>query len=147
MNLDGYVSMYRYSGSIAPDPAASAGVGMDITPRVPKNRQLITGYGDGGFKINGQFFAGSLIVFPDKTIPLTGSGITLASLQPIMDDGIIELVLIGTGKRMQAVDPDIRPALKARNIASDIMDTGAACRTYNVLMSEERRVAAILLAV
>lgn len=120
---------------------------MDITPRVPKNRQLITGYGDGGFKINGEYIRGSLIIFSEKTIPLGAETITLASLQPILDDGAVELLLIGTGKAMQPIDPAIRAALKAKNIASDVMDTGATCRTYNVLVTEERRVAALVVAI
>lgn len=121
---------------------------MDITPRVPKNRQLITGYGNGGFKINGKFIPGSLIIFPEKTLPLAidANAISLSSLQPVLDEGEVELLLIGTGKVMQPIDPAIRTALKAKNIASDVMDTGAACRTYNVLMSEERKVAAVLIS-
>lgn len=118
---------------------------MDITPRVPKNRQLITGYGGGGFKINGEFVEGSLIIFPEKTVAITG--ITLAALQPVLDDVEVELLLIGTGKTMQPLDPAIRAALKAKNIACDPMDTGAACRTYNVLASEERRVAVAIIAI
>ncbi len=59
----------------------------------------------------------------------------------------IDLLLIGCGVRVEQVPLDIRDALKAKAIFADGMDTGAACRTYNVLMTEERRVAAALIAI
>ena len=123
---------------------------MDITPQLSKGKQMITGYGVGGFKINGEFVAGSQIIFPDRVLALnaqTMAQITLGILQPILDVHPVEILLIGTGKTMQPIDPVLRAALKAQRIACDSMDTGAACRTYNVLMSEERKVAAALIAV
>ena len=124
---------------------------MDITPLVPKGRQIITGYGDGGFKINQVFVGGSLLVFPERSIAWDvkdAASLTPKHFQEIMDSlPPVELVLLGTGKSMQMADSAIKTALKARGIALDVMDTGAACRTYNVLMSEERRVAAALIAV
>jgi uncharacterized protein len=56
-------------------------------------------------------------------------------------------LLIGCGARMAFVPRALRDALKAGGIACDGMDTGAACRTYNVLLAEDRRVAAALIAV
>lgn len=124
---------------------------MDITPLVPKGKQVLTGYGAGGFKINNEFISGSILLFPlsclnwDVTV---ASHITAFSLQPVLEAaGEVELLLIGTGFAMSLVDSALRPLLKSKGIALDIMDTGAACRTYNVLLAEERRVAAALIAV
>ena len=56
----------------------------------------------------------------------------------------IDVVLLGTGKIMQILNPALRRELKAVGLSVEAMDTGAACRTYNVLMAEGRRVAAAL---
>ena len=124
---------------------------MDITPLLGKSKMSITGYGDGGFKINNEFMQGSLLVFPERTIPwhiTNTASLSTTDLQDIIDSlPPVELVLIGTGPSMVFIDPEIKATLKAKKIAVDVMDTGAACRTYNVLLSEERRVAAALIAV
>ena len=57
----------------------------------------------------------------------------------------IELLLIGCGARFAMVGPDVRRALKKEQISIESMDTGAACRTYNVLLGEDRRVGAALI--
>jgi len=59
----------------------------------------------------------------------------------------VEVLLVGCGSAMALIDPDLRDAARARGVALEPMDTGAACRTYNVLMAEDRRVAAALIAV
>ncbi len=124
---------------------------MDITPLLGKTKLSITGYGDGGFKINGEFISGSLLVFPERTVswPMkSADALTPKDFQSIMESlPPVELVLLGTGRSMAMVNPAIKQVLKAKGIALDVMDTGAACRTYNVLLSEERRVAAALIAV
>ena len=58
----------------------------------------------------------------------------------------VELLLVGTGNVL-AINPALRSALKGRGIAVEFMDSGAACRTYNVLLGEERRVATALVAI
>jgi uncharacterized protein len=123
---------------------------MDITPLVPKSRQVITGYGNGGFKLNHQFTQGSLLLFPEHSQPWNVTDInklTLEDLAPVLNAQGVELLLIGTGASMIPFAPAIRQAFRVKSIAVDVMDTGAACRTYNVLLAEERRVAAALIAV
>jgi uncharacterized protein len=124
---------------------------MDITPAVPQGRQTVSGYGNGGFKLNNVFVEGSLLVFPDKSLKWDITAIdqlTLAALEPVFQaDPKVEILLIGAGKHIAFVDAAIRQELRAQGIAIDVLDTGAACRTYNVLMSEERRVAAALIAI
>jgi uncharacterized protein len=123
----------------------------DITPQLPSGRQVIQGYGEGGFRIAGQRHAGSVLVFPERTLPwpvTAVSSITLQSLQPVLaPDAGIRVLLIGCGARMTTLDPALRQELRAAGIGVETMDTGAACRTFNVLLAEARAAAAALIAV
>lgn len=122
---------------------------MDITPVVPKGKQVITGYGDGKFRVSGEEYASSILVFPDRSVvwPITPP-ITLEKLHVVLEEeGEIDLLLIGCGKKPDILPVGIKGALKEAGIALEVMDTGAACRTYNVLVSEGRRVAAALIVV
>jgi uncharacterized protein len=124
---------------------------VDVTPRVPGGRQLINAYGDGGFRIAGVAFKGSVLVATERTLawPVASmAGLTLDSLLPLLEAGAaIEILLIGCGASIGFIPKSLRDALRARHIAVDGMNTGAACRTYNVLLAEDRRVAAALIAV
>lgn len=124
---------------------------MEITPLIPEGRQIIESYGDGRFRVSGVPLEGSLMVLPTATFPWSAAdvaGITLDSLGPLLSsDPPLEILLVGTGKRLVPLHPMLKAQLRGRGIGADPMDTGAACRTYNVLMAEGRRVAAALLAV
>ena len=126
---------------------------MDVTPLIPQGKQIIDAYGEGGFRVSGRRIEGSVIVFPDKVANWTVGEIgalSLSSLEAIGAAGragTVELLLIGTGPRMTRIDGGVRQALRADGVVIEAMDTGAACRTYNVLMAEGRRVAAALIAV
>lgn len=127
---------------------------MDITPLVPAGRQILQGYGDGGFRISGVRHDGSVLLFPTRTLswPVAASADLAGAEAGLLDavaasDTPVELLLIGTGKTMEMVPASLRRALRERGVAVDAMDTGAACRTYNVLLSEDRRIAAALIAV
>lgn len=123
---------------------------MDITPHIGEGRQVITNYGSGQFKIGGQVYTTSVLVFPNKTIPWNitkNVAITLESLAPIIQAGGVELLVIGCGKSQSLLPPKIKNALKEAGIGLEVMDTGAACRTFNILLGEGRRVAAALIAV
>jgi len=113
--------------------------------------RVIEAYGAGGFRVDGEGFRGSVIVLPEGVVAWDASEITtvtLDSLQPVIAAAReIEILLIGCGARFALVAPELRGALQAQGIAVDSMDTGAACRTYNVLRAEGRRVAAALIAV
>jgi len=123
----------------------------DITPPLPAGRQVIRRYGEGGFEIAGVRHEGSVLVMADRTLPWPLSRpeeIDIESLGPCMAaDADVTVLLIGTGTQLVPVEPDLRAALRARGIGVEAMDTGAACRTFNVLLSEERAVAAALIAV
>lgn len=123
----------------------------DITPAVPLGRQLIQGYGAGAFRIGGEEHSGSVIVCPDRTFAWSAASyedISVPSLGELLAaDAGVEVLLIGCGARMGMPRQDIREALKEYSIVPEWMDTGAACRTFNVLLSEDRAVAAALIAV
>lgn len=122
----------------------------DIGPAVAKDRRLIQGYGAGLFRISGEVHEGSILLFPDRVLawPVADdSALTLESLGPVFEaEPSVELMLLGCGPRIVPVPAEIRAALKTAGIGVEPMDTGAACRTYNVLMAEDRRVAAALIA-
>jgi len=115
----------------------------DITPVIPAGRKLITAYGDGGFRISGEAFAGPVLVFPEKVLPWDAS-LAADSLAPVVD-AKIEILLIGCGPSMAFIEPELRATLRQAGVVIDAMDTGAAARTYNVLVGEERRVLAAIL--
>ncbi len=123
---------------------------MDVTPQIPQGRQVIERYGDGGFRISGQRFEGSVLVFPDRVLPWAPTSfeeVDRASLDAILAASGVELLLLGCGSGIRPVPGELRRELRTAGMVVEPMDTGAACRTYNVLLSEERRVAAALIAV
>ena len=122
---------------------------MELTPQDDPSalggRQLIERYSAGGFRVSGVIYAGPVLVFPERTILWENAAATVEALAPVIAEGGIELVILGLGRRGAPAAPVLRAALKARGIGVEAMDTGAACRTYNVLLGEDRRVAAALL--
>ena len=121
---------------------------MELTPLVPAGRQVIERYGESGFRIAGLIYRGSVLVFPDRTLPWSASGaseVTSESLAPVIEHGCVQILLLGLGRVMGAVPHTLRKTLHGAGIVLEPMDTGAACRTYNVLVAEDRRVAAALL--
>jgi uncharacterized protein len=109
----------------------------------------IESYGKGGFTIRGTLYAHAVHVSAHSVLPWHAQDVadwdsrTLSRLPTAAPPP--ELVLIGTGATHQFVAPEVKHALKPYGIAVETMDTGAACRSYNILLSEGRRVAAILL--
>lgn len=124
---------------------------MDVTPLIPEGRQVIETYGDGGFRVSGTRWTGSVLVMPQRTLawpPQAFTAVTLESLEPLLQAAEdIQVLLLGCGKGAQLPSKEFRAALRDRGIVVEPMDTGAAARTYNVLMAEDRAVAAALIAV
>jgi uncharacterized protein len=124
---------------------------MDLLPRIPTDRQVINAYGDGGFRISGKHWTESVLVFPGQTLSWgieDITRITMASLEPAFGmEPAAELLLIGCGPSMVFIDKALRAGIRARGLVIEALDTGAACRTYNLLMGEGRRVAAALIPV
>ena len=119
---------------------------MELLLQQATNRQRIEGYGAGNFTINGIRHEGSLLVLPESVLSWDGELSADSILNVLPPDAQVEVLIIGTGASLRLLSPDFRSAMKQRAIAADAMDTGAACRTFNVLASEERRVAVALLA-
>ncbi len=125
--------------------------GLDITPPLPRDSQLIQAYGDGGFRISSEAHTGSVLVFPLRTVawPVTAPDhITLASLAEVTAGaGPGQILVVGCGPRSLPPPPGLADALRGAGIALEWMDTGAACRTYNVLLIDGRAVSAALIAI
>ena len=124
---------------------------MDITPAIPENRLMVDSYGPGRFKIRGTVHAGSILLFPGQVEPWSVSSVsdlTLDSLAAVQaQEPPVEVLLLGTGASMQLIPSALRAEIRAAGLIMDIMDTGAACRTFNISMTEGRRAAAALIAV
>jgi uncharacterized protein len=118
---------------------------MELTPLVQPGRQVIERYGPAGFRVSGTIYLGPILVFADRTAGWEAAAMTAEGLAPVIEHGGVELLLLGLGRRMVPVAAALRASLKAKGIAIETMDTGAACRTYNLLLAEDRRVAAALL--
>ncbi|HYB09488.1 MAG TPA: Mth938-like domain-containing protein [Alphaproteobacteria bacterium] len=122
----------------------------DLTPQIPAGRQLIEGYGEGQFHVGGVLHKGSIIVLALRTLPwpvATVAEVTLESLDPVTSaEPKVEILLIGCGRQPAPIKSPLKYSLKNLGVSVELMDTGAACRTYNVLLSEERHVAAALIA-
>jgi uncharacterized protein len=121
---------------------------MDLTPLAAAGRQVIERYGASGFRVSGVIYHRSVLVFPDRTVPwdaASTSDVTLDTLAPVIGHGGVEILLLGLGRSACPVPAALRTALRTVRIALEPMDTGAACRTYNFLVAEDRRVAAALI--
>lgn len=111
----------------------------------------IDAYGNGGFRFAAMSHRGSLLCLPsgmhawDVT---AAKDVTLSSLRLVLDAADrIDVLLIGLGGDIAAIDPGLRTALRERHIIVEAVGTGGAVRTYNILLAEQRAVAAALIAV
>jgi uncharacterized protein len=124
---------------------------VDITPLVSEGRKLVTSYGDGLFRFGEESVQGSVLLFPEKVLswPHTSlETIDLGAFDAFLESASeIDILLFGMGERMKPVRSEIRAGLRQHGIVVEPMDTGAACRTFNVLLAEGRRVAAAMIAV
>lgn len=114
-------------------------------------RHLIDAYGNGGFRFADMSHRGSILVLPSgiRAWDVTeAGGIDRNALRPVLAEaGAVELLLIGTGLDIAPFPDTLRRWLKEAGVGLDVMQTGAAARTYNILMAENRKVAAALIAV
>ncbi|MBS7703944.1 Mth938-like domain-containing protein [Chelatococcus asaccharovorans] len=114
-------------------------------------RYKLDAYGNGGFRFAEMSHRGSILTLPsgikawDVTDP---DQLTASHFAPVIAEAAdIEILLIGTGLDMVPLSPAIRDALSTAGMKTEVMQTGAAARTYNVLLAEDRHVAAALIAV
>ena len=111
-------------------------------------KNAITGYGTGYVLVNQARHERSIVVTPDQIVTdwpaSTFADLTAEHLAALLPLGA-EVILIGTGPRQAFPRPEILAPLIRARVGYEVMDVHAACRTYNILVSEERKVAAALL--
>lgn len=124
---------------------------MKLHSPAPTALNTFTGYGDGFVMVNGQRIEGkggaNLIVMPERLQPWSAASfeaLTEADFDVFLELAP-EILLLGTGPRQRFPHPRLLRALSEKRVGVEAMDLQAACRTYNILMAEERRVAAALL--
>ncbi len=125
---------------------------MELTQQPPAGGlQLVQSYGEGGFRVLGRRYEGSILVLPDRIESWTAkhfADLSLPSLAPIIAaEPPVELLIIGCGSTFAPAPLTLREVLKSKGVSVETMDTGAACRTYNVLAGEGRRAAAALVGI
>ena len=120
---------------------------MKLHASGPSSLNTFTGYGAGFVLVNNVRYEANLIVMPEHVLPWSAAGFAdlheedfseLAAMRP-------EVVLLGTGESLRFPHPRLTRIFAGARIGVEVMDIQAACRTYNILMSEERKVAAALL--
>lgn len=114
-------------------------------------RYPIDSYGNGGFRFAGMSHRGSILALPSGIRawePRVPGDLTAAAFDPVLQEaGEIRTLLIGTGRDVVFLPEALRWHLRDARIGIDVMQTGAAARTYNIMVGENRPVAAALLAV
>lgn len=125
--------------------------GTIVRPAHYPDRAPIDAYGNGGFKFANMAHHGGLLCLPSGIhgwAPTDLAGCDATAFQPVFDEAdAIEILLFGTGRDLMPIDDDLRARFRAHAIMADPMGTGAAVRTYNVLLAEGRAVAAAFLPV
>jgi uncharacterized protein len=121
---------------------------MKLQLENPAGTNLVRSYGAGQVRIGETSLTASVIVTAGAIIspwrPQSVQDLAAADLEPLL--GLApEVVLLGTGARQQFPDPQLLRILYEQRIGVEVMDTSAACRTYNVLVTEGRNVAAALI--
>lgn len=117
-----------------------------------RDAPLIDAYGDGGFRLSGEWHAGSVLILADQARPWPVAAfaeLSVEALEPVFAAGRaeVEFLLLGVGARNAQPPRAIREALLAAGMGLEFMDTPSAAKLYNVLTSEGRRLAAGLIAV
>ncbi|MBW3098132.1 Mth938-like domain-containing protein [Pseudohoeflea coraliihabitans] len=125
--------------------------GLEIREAHFPGRSPIDAYGNGGFRFAEMSHRGSILCLPSGIYgwPVEAvSDLSVESLAKVMAErSEVEFLLVGTGTEIVPLPDDLRQALRAARISADPMSTGAAVRTFNVMLAESRPVAAALIAV
>jgi uncharacterized protein len=125
--------------------------GIEIREAHFPGRAPIDAYGNGGFRFADMSHRGSILCLPSGIhgwVPADEERLVPADFEAVVAEGEgIEILLVGTGMDLKPLPAAIRTALREKGISADPMSTGAAVRTYNVLLAEDRAVAAALIAV
>ena len=121
---------------------------MDITPLMRPEQKIIQSYGTGFFRVNGIILKHSILISDETVTQWEGAADPLhISDQILALKDHVDMLLIGMGNNFTVLPPSKRAQFMGLGMTVDIMDTASACRTYNVLTAEGRRVAAALIAI
>jgi uncharacterized protein len=121
---------------------------MKLHASINKQYQTVTGYDDSGVEINAKRFDFSLLLMPEvapRPWPVATFDALTADHFALIEQDVPDVVIIGTGARQRFVHPRLIAGLAARRIGVECMDSKAACRTYNILMGEGRKVTLALI--
>ena len=122
---------------------------MNPPPARFPGRAPIEAYGNGGFRFAGMSHRGSILCLPsgisawEPAYPLDASSLAPA----LAEKEALGLLILGTGRLPELPASDLRRTFAEAGVSLEAMDTGAACRTYNVLLAEGRAVGAALIAI
>lgn len=117
---------------------------MRLNEVVYTDAKPVDGYGPGFFRIGGEVYKGALVVLPTGIAPWGGMGDPQTLIDAIGD---IDVVFVGTGADIAHIPADLRATLEDAGLGVEAMSSPTACRTYNVVLSEGRRVGLALLPV
>ena len=124
---------------------------LDLSPVDFEGRNIIQSYGNGKFQISDKEYDHSVLVFPNQIIPwspIDTNNLIVDDFKKVLTvEPIVELLLLGCGQTTWFLPLPLRDELKEIGLVLEPMDTGAACRTFNVLLGEDRRIAAALMLV
>ena len=120
---------------------------MKIERDTPDGRNTFTGYGEGYVEVNRVRHTGSVVVSEDRVSdwPATSVASLSAPMFAAVAETAPEVVILGTGSTFEFPDPAVLKPLHEARIGVEVMDTRAACRTYNILLGEGRKVTAALI--
>ena len=119
----------------------------DVTPRVSADALIIQSYSPQGFRISNKDYAGAILIAAGQIHPVSATSpaqLGYEHFKPLRGLNVTYLI-IGCGPRAMMPPLTMLRELKDMGIVAEAMSTGAACRTYNVLLAEQRPVAALLL--
>lgn len=124
---------------------------MQLQQIVPPGVPVVQSYRAGGFTVSGERFEGAVLITPAGTggdATLTDpEGLSAARLAPLLAEARPgDLLIVGTGQRHRLLSGDLVAACRQQALRVEAMTTPSACRTYNVLVGEGRRVLAALIA-
>jgi uncharacterized protein len=112
------------------------------------DQNTFTGYGEGYVMVNAVRYDRSLVVLPGRPV----GAWAVAGVETLREEDFeflaglgAEIVLVGTGERLRFLHPRLTQSLARARVGVEVMDTRAACRTYNILVAEGRKVAAALI--
>jgi len=120
---------------------------MKLHASAPGSAQVVTAYGDDYVTVSGVRYEESIVVLPDRVQPWDArsfESLTEADFSALLQVGA-EILILGTGAKQRFPHPRLTAPLARSGLGLEVMSLQAACRTYNILVSEERKVAAALL--